>query len=198
MHFSYLGAISLSLAHLVLSQSGTLQDSLSSALANYPGLSTFRGLLTSNTTLLSAILPSNVGKVTVLIPDNDAFSAFTAKRGPLSSIPPDQLLAILKYHFMVSELTSSNFTVAGGITIPTFLEDQQFNNRSESADLVAQFGANANGQVVYASASPINPAKIRVRDGSTSVELRGGLAQGGDLNALDGTWAGGVFQGIST
>lgn len=191
-------ALVLGLAQVVLGQGVSNQTSLPNALEGYPSLSIFRGLLNNNPSFLGTIIPNTTTKVTVLVPDNDALTRFVAQNGgDLSTISTSRLISTLKYHFLVSELTGNDFRVKGGLTVPTLLDGQEFNNRSANAELISRFGAGANGQVIYASADPINPARIKVRQ-DQGVELRGGLAQGSELTSLDGSWQGGMFQSVNT
>lgn len=193
------GVLVLYLGAAVNCQGTGLQANFINALTGYPGLSTFRGLLSDNSSILDTVLQNNDGKVTVLVPDNDAFAKFTATFGQLSTISSERLLAILKYHILVSELTTSNFTVNGGITIPTLLQDEKYNNRSAPAQLATQFGTRANGQVVFASLSPNNLTQIKIRQSEAEdVAVTGGLATQGELNTIDGVWEGGIFQAINT
>ncbi|ORY65451.1 uncharacterized protein BCR38DRAFT_523901 [Pseudomassariella vexata] len=165
-----LSYLSLSFARPVLSVCPRLQESLVTALGSYAGLSTFREMLNSHPGFLNLVVPNDTGRVTALIPDDEALHAFSAQNGELRSIPEDGLVTIFKYHFMVSEVKGSSFIAPVGIKVPTWLENEEFNNRSASAALAQRF--------------------VKVRDGGVSgdVELRGGMGLGGDLNTLDGQW----------
>ncbi|KAH8670942.1 FAS1 domain-containing protein [Xylariales sp. PMI_506] len=196
MRYKTLAILLVNALQGVLSQDD-LQTNLESALSNYPDLSTFRELLVNNTQLVSSVLSDYTGKVTVLVPDNEAFTNYFAQNGPISSISNDQILAVLQYHFMVTELTGTSLGVNGGVTVPTLLQDLEHNNRSASSDIQTQFGPDANGQVIFASPGPLGSNTITVR-AESNVELRGGLAQDSNLQALDAQWEGGIFHAIDT
>lgn len=180
-----------------------LAQDLATAISNYTDLSSFRSALTSFPSLFDSVLPSSPTGVTVLIPSDDAFQKFLNQTGTeLTSLPFSLLVATLQYHVLDAEMTSANFTAPRGVTVPTLLTDQQYNNRSAGAELIDTYGENAaKGQVLFISPDPISPARLRVRQPSrrdTNVNLRGGLGQGGVMTAVDGVWTGGYFQVIDT
>lgn len=72
----------------------------------------------------------------------------------MSNLTIQQLEPYLEYHLLVGQVTSDNLTAANGITVPTYLTGQQFNNRS-AGDALGSTGANGdvhNGQVVFLQA----------------------------------------------
>ena len=197
MRTNSIAALALGVSQSVLAQV------LSTALQRYPEVSTFNGLISQVPGGVSSLLPSGLSPnsskgVTVLVPSNDAFSSFlnASKIANVTDVPIDQLVNILFYHIMYAKMTSANFSAPGGVIVPTLLKDKKYNNRSAGADLINRYGADeAQGNVLYISTDPINPVKFRVRqEQGDSVALRGGMGQGGSINAIDGVWDLGYFQ----
>ncbi|KAK3945854.1 FAS1 domain-containing protein [Diplogelasinospora grovesii] len=192
-------AVALGLAQTAFCQQGT---DLNTALSKYPETSTFQSLLQSNPQMITSTTPSNdKGGVTVLVPNNDAFTKFTNASGgtPITSQPTDKLINIFQYHVMAAPLTSANFTDPKGLMVPTLLTAEAYNNRTAGADLVNAYGSKAAlGQVLYVSKDPISPLRLRVRQSATGVNLRGGEALNAGMDPVDGTWSGGRFQMVDT
>ena len=201
MRFVTSGALVAGLAQMALGQEqGGL--SLSAALSNYTELSSFSQVLTTFPTLLTLLVPANLGtRITILVPSNSAFEKFIkANNGQApTSLPVDKLSAIFQYHILAAQLTSRNFTTPRGITVPTLLREKLYNNRSAGAALVNTFGAAASeGNVLFVAPDPIAKAKLRVRQGTPSVNARGGLGETSTISAIDGQFDGGAFQIIDT
>jgi transforming growth factor-beta-induced protein len=174
---------------------------LAAAIASYPDLSSFKSLLDSSSKHFDGILSGDSSKnITVLIPTNEAFTKYADnnQNNPVTSLPDSNLTILMQYHIIDAAVTSTTVKAPRGITAPTLLKDTQYNNRSGGAQLAADYGAGAaQGQVLFISPDPINPVRLRVRQ-ATSVSLRGGLAQTGVMQVLDGQWPGGYFQSIDT
>lgn len=200
---------------------GGQTTSLATAIANYTDLTQFAQLLVNYPDFLSVIVPPNAtGPVTLLIPNNAAFAKAQNASGGVSVLDfgLDRLVTIFEYHVVVARLTSANFTApaaANGLTVPTMLKTEQFNNRSAGADLTSLFGADATGQVIFFSRDPIQdrvakrgaPMRLSIRQGlssgggndlGASVSLRSGLASTVNLTAVDGSFDGGTFQVVDS
>ena len=153
-----------------------------------PGLA--GALLTSNATSLT--------QITVLVPDNSAFDTLETQLGaPIGSLTVEQLEPILQYHVLVGKLTTSNFTVQTGTTVPTLLTGPEYNNRSAGAALGSSGAANDphNGQVVFIQATSPTSKRFIVRQLAPPVAtVQGGLGHQINMTAADGYWDGGVFQ----
>ncbi|KAB5554686.1 fasciclin domain-containing protein [Coniochaeta sp. 2T2.1] len=197
MRATSIAALVLGLSHSVLAQD------LSTALQKYPEVSTFQNLISqvpggASSLLPSGLSPNSTKGVTVLVPSNEAFSTFlnATNTANVTDVPLDQLVNVLFYHIMYAKMTSANFSAPGGVIVPTLLKDEKYNNRSAGAELVNIYGADeAQGNVLFISKDPINPVKFRVRQQQDdSVALRGGMGQGGSINAIDGVWDLGYFQ----
>ena len=196
---------SIAVLVLGLSRSVLAQD-LDAALSKYPEVSTFQGLISQvpggvTDLLPSGLSPNSTEGVTVLIPSNDAVKSYlnASSLANITDVPLDKLMNILQYHIMYAKLTSSNFTAPDGLIVPTLLKDNMFNNRSAGAELNATYGPEAaQGTVLYISKDPINTAKFRVRQQQSGAALRGGMGQGGTINAVDGSWDLGYIQIIDT
>jgi len=176
--------------------------SLAAAVSNYTELSTFSQVLTTFPTLLTQLVPADLGlRVTILIPSNSAFEKFTKSSGQAAtSLPLSQLTAVFQYHILAAQMTSKNFTSSkSGIVVPTLLREKLYNNRTAGQALVNTFGAAAaEGNVVYVSPDPISKAKLKIRQSSPSVNIRGGLGATSSISAIDGEFNGGAFQIIDT
>jgi hypothetical protein len=201
MRVTSVAALILGLGKSVLAQD------LPKALSQYPELSMFQGLISQVPGGVTQLLPRGISPnssqgVTVLIPSDTALKSFLNTTGvpDITSVPPDQLVNILFYHIMYAKLTSGNFSAPGGLIVPTLLKDKKYNNRSAGAELINTYGTEAaQGNVLYISKDPITPAKFRVRQKQdNSAALRGGMGEGGTINAVDGKWDLGYFQIIDT
>ncbi|OLN85953.1 Fasciclin-like arabinogalactan protein-like protein 6 [Colletotrichum chlorophyti] len=177
------------------------QQSLSSALSSHADLSTFNQLLNSYPDIISNVTTGGQNRVTILVPTNDAFTKYLQQSNvsDLAALPVDRLLNVFRYHTLEAGLTVQNFSAPRGITVPTKLRDALNNLRSPGAAIIDQFGADAQGQVLYVAPDAINPAKFRVRqtsDDDKTASLRAGLGQTATLTTIDGIWDGGFFQSI--
>ncbi|KAK1997886.1 fasciclin domain-containing protein [Colletotrichum falcatum] len=182
-----------------------LQQSLSNELSKHADFSTFNQILTSYPSIIDNVTAEADNKITLLVPTNDAFANFLkqSNASDVSQIPVDQVLTIFKYHTLDAPMTGMNFSSSRGITVPTKLRDALYNLRSPGPALISQYGEEAQGQVLYVSRDTINPAKLRVRQGSSSSDgqvanLRAGLGQTAEITTIDGEWDGGYFQSIDT
>jgi uncharacterized surface protein with fasciclin (FAS1) repeats len=176
-------------------------QSFLTAISQFPQLSNFTTLMYDNPGLAGALLTSNatsLTQITVLVPDNSAFDKLEASLGaPVGSLSVEQLEPILQYHLLVGKLTTNNFTVQNGTTVPTFLSGPKYNNRSAGAALGSSGAANDphNGQVVFIQATSANSNQFIVRQLASPVAtVQGGLGHQVNMTAVDGYWDGGVFQ----
>src|SRR5271155_5361204 len=142
-------------------------QSFLTAISQFPQLSNFTSLMYDNPGLAGALLTSNatsLTQITVLVPDNSAFDMLEARLGaPIGSLTVEQLEPILQYHVLVGRLTTSNFTVQNGTTVPTLLTGPEYNNRSAGAALGSSGAANDphNGQVVFIQAINSNSSNSK-------------------------------------
>jgi len=185
MHFPRIGALLLGFTEFALVQG----QNLSVALQGYPDLSSFRQVLDQYPSLFSSIISNTTQGVTVLAPTNEALQKYVEENGQLASIPLSSLKDVMAYHVMATRLTSANFTDPHGLTVPTFLEGPQYNNRTPGSDLTRIYGPGATGQVLFVQQDP-----SVVTPGSNSIGVRGGLGQNVNLTAIDGQWDLGYFQ----
>ncbi len=140
-----------------LAASADTASSLSAALAPYPALSTFQQLVDKHASTVDALVPprnSSAGRldVTVLAPSNQAFETYILQNGPLTNLSASALKNFLSYHILVAPLSSANLSSDDhprGLTVPTLLTPELYNNRSAGQGLTASYGKNATGQVVY-------------------------------------------------
>ncbi|KAM0364653.1 hypothetical protein ACHAPY_010860 [Fusarium culmorum] len=89
---------------------------------------------------------------------------------------------------MSASLTSSDFENPRGLSVPTLLQNSQFNNRSAGPQIQSQFGKGSDGQVVFASRQDRNDKRADDDLGGPTVMLRAGLAQDVKMTAVDGSW----------
>jgi uncharacterized surface protein with fasciclin (FAS1) repeats len=176
-------------------------QSFLTAISQFPQLSDFTTLMYDNPGLAGALLTSNASsltQITVLVPDNSAFDKLEAKLGaPVGSLTVQQLEPILQYHLLVGKLTTNNFTVQNGTTVPTLLTGPKYNNRSAGAALGSSGASNDphNGQVVFIQATSPKSKRFIVRQLTSPVAtVQGGLGHQINMTAVDGYWDGGVFQ----
>ena len=191
-------ALALGLGRLAAAQT---QSSLETALGQYPNLSTFKTLLAGFPNLLQTVAPVLPGqKLTILVPTNDAITSFltSSNRSSLAQLPLAQLQSVLKYHVIEAGLATNDFQAPGGITPPTLLKDPLYNNRTAGAQILARYGPDATGAVLFVRRDPIPaPAKFRIRAAPAgSASLRAGLGQTTTLTTIDGVWDGGYFQSV--
>ena len=78
----------------------------------------------------------------------------------MGNLSIEQLEPYLSYHLLVGEVTSDNLTLPEGITVPTYLMGETYNNRS-AGEALGSTGADGdvhNGQVVFLQAKGASPA----------------------------------------
>lgn len=176
--------------------------SLLDAISVYPKLSNFTAFYQNNIEVANQLLTnSSTEPRTILIPNNDAFANFEPQYGvSIWSLSAADLKALLQYHILVGKLTAANFSQPSGLTVPSLLTGEQYNNRSAGPELSSSFGntEHANGQVVYiSSAGQSGSRKLAFRQSGTSdLQVRSGLGAEADLTPLDGVWDGGMFQEV--
>ncbi len=195
-----------------LAASADTASSLSAALAPYPALSTFQQLVDKHASTVDALVPprnSSAGRldVTVLAPSNQAFETYILQNGPLTNLSASALKNFLSYHILVAPLSSANLSSDDhprGLTVPTLLTPELYNNRSAGQGLTASYGKNATGQVVYvqqqlpgstgSARSESAAARKRQGVGTVDAQLQAGLAQTVDITMLDIRWSRGYIQ----
>ncbi|KAF4968555.1 hypothetical protein FSARC_4070 [Fusarium sarcochroum] len=183
-----------SLGLLALANAQTLPEDLTGAIANYSSLSLFRNLLGASPQLLSSSLSDKKSNVTVLIPTNDALNSYLKDSGvsDVTELSQEDVQVFFKYHVLSASLVSADFDGPRGLSVPTLLDDSQYNNRTTGPQIESQFGDKAVGQVVFASKEDRDDNRDDKRatkdiDGPT-VNLRAGLAQNVKMTAVDGSW----------
>jgi hypothetical protein len=181
---------------LVLPVSAQAGLILAGALEGYPTLSTFRQFINQYPSVVDSIVRNATKGVTILAPDNHAFQVYTSKNGLFPNLSIASLTDILSFHILAVPLTSANFTNPRGLTVPTLLKDQQYNNRTPGAGLVATYGTDATGQVLFVRPGLSGSTNFKARQGGSNVELQGGLSQRVNMTLLDGNWALGILQAI--
>ena len=175
------------LAALLRRSAADTASDLTAALSSDPSLSSMQQLVAQHPTLINDLVKDNTA-VTVFVPNNDALKAHTATAGrPLTDTPAALLTSILAYHVVAAGLTSSSFNStfnsAKGITAPTLLTGELYNNRTATPELVEVYGTSATGQVVYAERSD---------DGGYT--LQGGQAERIKMTPVDRQWRRGYIQ----
>ena len=159
------------------------------ALSSFPQLSNFTNLYINNPILASLLTTgSTTVPYTVLVPDNDAFISYESVYGqPITALSSADLQTLISYHVMVGDLNSGNFTNQKGLTVPTLLTGQTYNNRTPGSALKDGFGGDAGGQVVY-----VYPAVS-----SSEALVQSGLGNNVTILVIDGSWDNGSFQEVT-
>lgn len=161
-------------------------QSLLQAISSYNQLSNFTALLTKNPDLAGGLLATKSstlgGESTLLVPDNSAFSQVSVLYNvSMSNLTIEQLEPYLQYHLLVGNITAANLTAAQGITTPSYLSGQLYNNRSAGAALGASSADDKrNGQVVFLQPKRQGGSKrsntiIMRQIGGPSINAQGGL-----------------------
>ncbi|KAF4333401.1 transforming growth factor-beta-induced ig-h3 [Fusarium beomiforme] len=186
---SYFSIKALSLALLSFAHAQDLSEDLAGAIADYNSLSLFRSLLSAAPQVLTETLSSKDTNVTVLVPTNDAIKGYLKASGisDVTELNQTTLQTFFSYHIMVASLSSTDFDESRGLSVPTLLKSESFNNRTAGPQIQSQFGDNADGQVIFAS----RVQKGKRADGNASgptVNLRAGEEQNIKMTAVDGSW----------
>jgi len=165
------------------------QDLLT-AIGKYPQLSMFGSLLQNRSNLI--IPASGSDKVTILVPDNAAFSIYEKNAGkPLSALNDTVLKDLIQYHTLTRDLTGSDLKQPGGVVVETQLTDSAYNIRNQ------QNGATP-GQVVFVSQAN-GASKLVVRAPAPVTEtVQSGTGALVTLEIVDGVWDGGRLQIIDS
>ncbi|KAH7202637.1 FAS1 domain-containing protein [Fusarium oxysporum] len=176
-------------ALLSLANAQDVSENLAGAIADYDSLSLFRSLLGAAPQVLVETLSSQGSNVTILIPTNNAIKSYLkdSSISDITELNQTMLQVFFSYHTMAASLSSTDFDVSRGLSVPTLLKSEEFNNRTAGPQIQSQFGNNADGQVVFAS---------RVRKGKRAngdisgaiVNLRAGEEQNIKMTAVDGSW----------
>jgi uncharacterized surface protein with fasciclin (FAS1) repeats len=159
------------------------------AVSTFPQFSNFTNLYINNPILASLLTTeSTTPPYTILVPNNDAFIGYENFYGnPVTALSNADLQALISYHIMVGDLNGGNFTNSKGLTVPTLLTGEMYNNRTPGSALGDAFGSDASGQVVY-----IFPALS-----STEVSVQSGLGTNSTILVINGTWDDGMFQEVN-
>ncbi|KAF8857792.1 FAS1 domain-containing protein, partial [Acephala macrosclerotiorum] len=170
------------------------------AISQYPQLSSFASFYQNDFPAASQLLTnSSTEPLTVLVPNNDAFIRFENENGyAVTSLSSAELTSLIQYHVLVGSLTATNFTETRGLTAPSLLTGEQYDNRSAGSALLSTFpsGTNVEGQVVFIQSRLQSASKLLIRAGLESLEVRSGLSSIANLTSLDGVWDSGRFQMI--
>lgn len=192
----------ITLLSLLVKASIVSAQSLLNATANYTQLSDFRLLLMTNanaaTRLLTNVTLSAGQKITVLIPSNDAFAQFQQNNSmPVSALASSDLANILDYHTLQGSLSSSDLQQPMGLTAPTALTNQTYDNRG-----LASNGAKIP-QVVYISSvntanGTVTTVKRQITSAGANFDIRSGKGLQTTLEPVNGVWSGGMFQIVNS
>ncbi|KAF2733285.1 FAS1 domain-containing protein [Polyplosphaeria fusca] len=184
---------------------GTNARSLLDAISSNPELSNFTAFYSANEEFANALYNNESNwPMTVLIPSNQAFVSYQQQYNTsLTSLTADQLLPLVQYHTLVSNLSGPDLATPDGLTIPTQLTSSAYNNRTAGPSLAAKYGGaqKASGQVVFisSSSSSTNTKKLLLsrQAGSGDPSIRSGLGSNVNLTAVSdasGLWDGGRYH----
>lgn len=166
------------------------------AIQSYPQLSQFAALLTTNPTIATGLLSvSASAPKTLLVPNNNAFLTYKASTGlEVASTEKGLLQDTLNYQTLNGSYTAQSFSEPKGVTIPTLLTGETYNNRSAGSALSSASAGQKDGQVVFVSAQK-GTSGFTVRQLSSDGALvRSGLASDVSLTTTEGVWDGGRFH----
>ena len=178
-------------------------QSLLSAISTYPELTEFSSLLTSNPVLATSLLSSAASAPkTLLIPNNNAFLTYQTTTGvslptTLQNATSSSLFEqVLKYHTLNGSYAAASFAPEKGVTIPSLLTGETYNNRSSGSALNSASAGQKDGQVVFiASDTGSSTFTVRARQlGSEAAFVQSGLGRKVNLTATEGVWDGGLFH----
>lgn len=182
-------------------------QSLYDAISKIPELSNFTEFYNNNQAVASVLFNNQANyPITFLAPSNKAFADYQARTGtPLADVPAEKLLELVQYHTLVSNLSlgGSGDAGASGLTVPTFLTNTEFNNRSVGVSMASKFGgtARASGQVVFIRSAESGGSKKRFvlsrQEGGAQSSIRSGLSSNVNLTVVNdeqGLWVGGRFH----
>lgn len=132
---------SIAVLYLLSCATGTNAQSFFSAISQYPQLSNFTLFYQDNFPLASLLLTnSSTEPHTVLVPNNDAFINYERDHGySVTSLSETELESLIQYHVLIGSLTSTNFSEPSGLTAPSLLVGEQYNNRSVGTALSSSF-----------------------------------------------------------
>ncbi|KAF5025382.1 hypothetical protein F66182_2547 [Fusarium sp. NRRL 66182] len=179
-----------SLVFLGLASAQTLTEQLTSAVSNYTSLSLFSSLIGAAPQAFDQTLSDKDANITILIPTNDAIQKYLGSSGvsDVTELSLADMQTFFSYHVLSASLVSSDFNNPRGLSVPTLLDDSQFNNRSAGPQIRSQFGEEAGGQVVFASTESRDGKRAVDDISGPIVNLRAGLAQDVKMTAVDGSW----------
>lgn len=171
------------------------------AISAVPQLSNFTSLYQSNPSLASLLLTnSTILLYTILVPNNDAFTNYQLENGhPVDALSSPDLQTLISYHVMVGYLTSANFTNPSGLSVPTLLTGQTYNNRTPGSALEQNFGNDSGGQVVHISSNLSSVTKRAMKERQQGLQtsfVQSGLGMNATLFAIDAIWDGGAIQEV--
>ncbi|KAG5805389.1 hypothetical protein H9Q74_010986 [Fusarium xylarioides] len=177
------------IALLSLANAQDVSENLAGAIADYDSLSLFRSLLGAAPQVLAETLSSQGSNVTILIPTDNAIKSYLkdSSISDVTELNQTLLQVFFSYHSMAASLSSTDFDDSRGLSVPTLLKSEEFNNRTAGPQIQSQFGNSADGQVVFAS----RVQKGKRADGDISgaiVNLRAGEEQNVKMTAVDGSW----------
>ncbi|KAM0342036.1 hypothetical protein ACHAPU_009764 [Fusarium lateritium] len=180
----------VSLIFLAFTCAQTPPEDLARSIANYSSLSLFHSLVTFAPQALTQSLVNKDSNITVLVPTNNAFKSYLQESGvsDVTELNQTDLHIFFSYHILSASLVASDFNNPKGLSVPTLLDDSQFNNRSAGPQIQDQFGKDAGGQVVFASKAKGKGKRADPDFNGPIVNLRAGLAQSVKMTTVDGSW----------
>ncbi len=128
----------------------------------------------------------------------------SSRTARLRTSQPVHLRISSRITILVAPLSSNNLPTSDkhprGLTVPTLLTGQLYNNRSIGQQLTAAFGTNATGQVVYFQPQLAGSTTKRKRQGvgTDSAQLQAGLTETANITALDISWSRGYIQMVDS
>lgn len=138
------------------------------------------------------ILANSSQGIIVLVPTDAAFERYLNTTN-ITLIGPEnvkQLTEVLQYHILYAKLNSTDLSADDGLIVPTMLYGDEYHNRTPGEAMMSQYGEGkaSTGAPLYVSKDPISPMKFNLRQSNGELDARGGMGQGGLIDAVDGVW----------
>lgn len=135
---------------------GAQEQNLTQALLSNPNLSTLTQLIMGQPELMKGL--ASAQNITVIAPNNNAFSRFMNSSGAQAAANPSMLTAVLSYHALAGIITSDQITTTPAF-VPSLLNNPIFSNVTggqrveavkKGSDVLFFSGLGANSTVVVA------------------------------------------------
>jgi len=166
-----------------------------------PSQPTHNCLIKSNPTVASSFLSASaLSPQTVLVPEDNAFLSFQKSTGQsFFDASRNYQIPTIQYHILNGNYSTQDFQRQEGITIPTALTDELYNNRTGGDEMRSSSAktGNTDGQVVFIAPDSASTT-LQVRQvASPGAYAQSGLGNQVNLTSVSGVWDGGSFYTVN-